>query len=89
MDTAEVLAAAAGLAGRQKTAKRAIQAGWSACHAERGLINAVFDAWQASEDVKYWSEFSGCLYRRLKTPDMVADSLSKASRAALEPAMPP
>lgn len=82
MTIAEVLTAAAGKAGQQPTVRKAIQAGWSACHADRDLIGEVFDAWRRAEEVTYMYDLGPVLHRRYRraSPADIAESLRKAAK---------
>lgn len=87
---AHILATAAAKAGAEPTVARAVAAGWSACHADPGLISPVFEAWCAAEG--YASHPSGLgelLRHRHKAPADIAASLRRAASLAGLPGQPP
>ncbi len=79
---ADILTAAADRAAREITVRKAVAAGWSACHVDRNLISEAFQQWAAAED--YAGDipaFGDVLRRRYKNagPAAIGDSLRRAA----------
>jgi hypothetical protein len=89
VSAARVLLAAAEAAGRCRSVRSAIAAGWSGCHADPGRLGEVFSWWLRAEGVSGGAAGLGELLRgRCQSPAAVADSLLRAAALAAAAAGP-